>query len=65
MSVSVTIELKVEDIAEGIKKLNKKERETLSLLLSGEGREIKKRLKEIKSGKVKTLTREEILKDVL
>lgn len=65
MSVSVTIELKVEDIADGIKKLNKKDRETLLLLLSGEGREIKKRLREIKSGKVKTLTREEILKDVL
>lgn len=65
MSVNVTIELKVEDIADGIKKLNKEDRETLLLLLSGEGQEIKKRLKEIKSGKVKTLAREEILKDVL
>ena len=61
MSVGVTIELKVEDIASGIKKLDKNDREALLLLLSGEGREIKKRLKEIETGKVKTLTRKEIL----
>ena len=65
MSVGVMVELKVEDLADGIKKLNKKDREALLLLLSGEGREIKKRLKEIETGKVKTLTREEILPDVL
>jgi hypothetical protein len=65
MSVGVMVELKVEELASGIKKLNKKDRETLLLLLSGEGKEIKKRLKEIETGKVKTLTREEILKDVL
>jgi hypothetical protein len=65
MSVGVMVELKVEDIADGIKKLNKTDREALLLLLSGEGREIKKRLKEIETGKVKTLTREEILRDVL
>ena len=65
MSVGVMVELKVEELASGIKKLNKKDRETLLLLLSGEGKEVKKRLKEIETGKVKTLTREEILKDVL
>jgi len=65
MSVGVMVELKVEDIASGIKKLNKADREALLLLLSGEGGEIKKRLKEIKTGKVKALSREEILKDVL
>jgi len=65
MSVGVMVELKVEDIASGIKKLNKADREALLLLLSGEGREIKKRLKEIRTGKVGTLSREEILKDVL
>ncbi len=65
MSVGVMVELKVEDIAHGIKKLNKADKEALLLLLSGEGREIKKRLKEIEAGKVKTLTREEILPDVL
>lgn len=65
MSVGVMVELKVEELAAGIKKLNKADREALLLLLSGEGKEIKKRLKEIESGKVKTLTREEILRDVL
>jgi len=65
MSVGVMVELKVEDIADGIKKLSKTDRDALLLLLSGEGREIKKRLKEIKTGKVKPLPREEILNDVL
>jgi hypothetical protein len=65
MNVGVMVELKVEDLADGIKKLNKRDREALLLLLSGEGREIKKRLNEIETGKVKTLTREEILPDVL
>lgn len=65
MSVGVMVELKVEELAAGIKKLNKADREALLLLLSGEGKEIKKRLKEIESGKVKTLTREELLHDVL
>ncbi len=65
MSVGVMVEMNVEELAAGIKKLNKADREALLLLLSGEGKEIKKRLKEIETGKVKTLTREEILKDVL
>ena len=53
------VNLNVEDIANSIKKLKKEDKETLLLLLSGEGKEIKKRLHEIKSKKVKTLTREE------
>lgn len=65
MSVGVMVELKVEDIASGIKKLNKKDREALLLLLSGEGREVRRRLKEIRTGKVKALSREEILRDAL
>ncbi len=65
MSVGVMVELKVEDLADGIKRLNRADREALLLLLSGEGREIKKRLKEIETGKAKALTREEILRDVL
>ena len=65
MSVGVMVELEVEELASGIKKLSRKDREALLLLLSGEGKEIKKRLKEIETGKVKTLTREEILKDAL
>lgn len=65
MSVGVMVELKVEELAAGIKKLDKADREAPLLLLSGEGREIKRRLKEIETGKVKTLTREEMLRDVL
>jgi hypothetical protein len=65
MSVGVTVELKVEELANSIKKLNKTDKEVLLLLLSGEGREIAKRLKEIKSKKVKTLSREEVFRDVL
>lgn len=65
MSVGVMVELKVEDIVNSIKKLNRADKEMLLLLLSGEGREIAKRVKEIKSKKVKTLTREEILRNVL
>ena len=65
MSVGVMVELKVEDLADGIKRLNRADREALLLLLSGEGREIKKRLREIETGKAKALTREEILRDGL
>lgn len=65
MSIGVTVELKVEDIARTIKKLNKEDKEQLLLLLSKEGKEITKRFKEIKSKKVKALSRKEILKDVL
>ncbi len=62
MGVGIMVKLKVEDIANSIKKLKKKDTETLFLLLSGQGKEIKKRLHEIKSKKVKTLTREETFK---
>jgi len=65
MSVGVIVELKVEELADGIKRLNRADREALLLLLSGEGREIKKRLKEIETGMVKALTRDVILCDGL
>lgn len=64
MSVGVMIELKIEDIAATIKKMNRSDKDRLLLLLSGENKEIAKRLREIKSKKVKTLTREETFKDV-
>jgi hypothetical protein len=65
MSVGVTVELEVEELANSIKKLSKTDKEMLLLLLSGEGREIAKRLKEIKFKKVKTLSREEAFRDAL
>ncbi len=64
MPVGITIELKIRDLAETIKKLRKEEKEELLLLLSGEAREIVQRLRDIKVKKIKTLTRKEILKDV-
>lgn len=65
MSVGVMVELKVEDIASSIKKLKKADKEMLLLLLSGESKEIARRVKEIKSKKVKTISREETFRDVL
>lgn len=65
MGVGVMVEMKVEDIAKSIKKMRPADKEMLFLLLSGEGREIAKRVNEIKTEKVKMLTREELLKDVL
>ena len=65
MSVGVMVELNVEELANGIKKLNKADREALLLILSGEGKEIRKRLRDIETGKVKALTRNELLRDVL
>jgi hypothetical protein len=65
MSVGVMVELKVEDIANSIKKLKKADKEMLLLLLSGEDREIARRARDIKLRKVKPLTREETFRDVL
>ena len=65
MSIDVMVELKVQDIANSIRKMNKEDKEMLLLLLSGEHKEISKRLREIKSKKVKPLTREQVFKDVL
>jgi len=65
MGIGVNVELKVEDIAKTIKKMKREDREQLLLLLSIECKEITKRMREIKSRKVKPLSREELLKDVL
>jgi hypothetical protein len=65
MSVGVTVELTVEDIAHTIKKLKKEDKEMLLLILSGKDKEISKRYREIKSGKVRALSREEIFGNVL
>ncbi|MEW6713982.1 MAG: hypothetical protein AB1306_02670 [Nitrospirota bacterium] len=65
MGVGVMVDLKVEDIAASIKKMKKSDKEALFLILSGEGKEVARRLREVKSKKVKTLTREETFKDVL
>ena len=65
MGVAVMVELNVKDIAQTIMKLKKEDKEMLLLLLSRSDKEISKRYREVKSGKVKTLSREEAFKDVL
>ena len=65
MAIDVTVELSVEELAKSIARLKKNDKEMLLLLLSKKGKEIEKRVRDIKSKKVKTLTREEILKDAI
>ncbi len=54
------IKVSIETLAETIKKLNKKDLEVLSLLLSNEGKELLKRKKEIEDKSIKILSREEV-----
>lgn len=56
----ITVDMSIENIAESISRLSSEERETLLLLLSPEGKELKKRQEEIESGKVETLSHEEM-----
>ena len=65
MSVGLTVELSVKDIAKTIKRLSKEDKEELLLLLSEEGKELVKRHRDITQKKVKTLTRSEVLRDVI
>jgi hypothetical protein len=65
MGVGVMVELKVEELANTIRKLSKSDKEMLFLMLSGENREIVRRVKDVKSKKVKPLTREDAFRDVL
>jgi hypothetical protein len=65
MGIGINVSVSVEDIAHTIEKLKKKDKEMLLLLLSGKGKEISKRYHGIKSGKVTTLSREEIFQDAL
>lgn len=65
MSIGVTVEMTVQDLAKTIRRLNRKDKEELLLLLSEEGKEIANRVKEIRQKKVASLTRTEIMKDLL
>ena len=56
----VCIHIPVENIAGMIKSMDKQELETLCLLLSNQGRELRKRKDEIDSGKVRMLSRDEV-----
>ena len=54
------IKVSIETLAETIKKLNKKDLEVLTLLLSNEGKELLKRKQEIEEKSIKILSREEV-----
>ncbi|MDY6861735.1 MAG: hypothetical protein SV062_01970 [Thermodesulfobacteriota bacterium] len=56
----ITFNIKVEDLAEVIAGMEKKDLETLLLLLTDEGKELLKRKQDIESDEVKTLSREEV-----
>ena len=56
----MTLNIKVEDIAKLIACMEKRELETLSVLLTGDGKELLERKKDIESKEVKTFSREEI-----
>ena len=56
----MTFNVRVEDIAKLIAGMERKELETLSVLLTDEGKELLERKQDIESRKVKTLSREEI-----
>lgn len=56
----MTVNIKVEDIAKLIGCMEKRELETLSILLTDEGKELLERKKDIESKEIKTLSRKEI-----
>lgn len=64
-TIALTVNLSVEDIARSIIKLKKRDKEHLLMLLAKRDKELLKRINEIKTHKVRTLSREEVLKDVL
>ena len=55
-----TVTVSVATIAEKIKKFNKKDLETLSLLLTDQRKELLRRKKDLIKKKVKTLSRNEV-----
>jgi len=59
----VTVNIKVEDIAKIIGCMEKRELETLSILLTDEGKELLQRKKDIECKEVKTLSRKQIFDD--
>ena len=65
MGVSVLVELEVKEIAQTIMKLKKEDKEMLLLFLSRGDKELSKRYRDIKSGRVQPLSREEAFDDVL
>ena len=54
------VNISISVLAKIIKKLNRKEKDELSILLSKDGEELLKRKKELENGKAKFLSEEEV-----
>lgn len=56
----ITVDISVEELAKIINNMSKDDLETLSVILTREDKELLKRKKDIESGKVKTVSRDEV-----
>ncbi|MCJ7782957.1 MAG: hypothetical protein MUP41_03440 [Desulfobacterales bacterium] len=56
----IILDIKLEDLAKVIASMEKRDLETLLILLTDEGKELLKRKQDIESKEVKTLSREEV-----
>ena len=56
----ITVDISVEELAKIINNMSKDDLETLSIILTREDKELLKRKKDIESGKVKTVSRDEV-----
>jgi hypothetical protein len=56
----IILDIKLEDLAKVIASMEKRDLETLLILLTDEGKKLLKRKQDIESKEVKTLSREEV-----
>ena len=56
----MTINIKIEEIAKAIACMEKRDLETLSIILSDEGKELLERKQDIETKRVNTLSKEEV-----
>ena len=56
----IILDIKLEDLAKVIASMEKRDLETLLILVTDEGKELLKRKQDIESKEVKTLSREEV-----
>jgi len=56
----ITVDISVEELAKIIMNAKKDDLETLSLLLMDEGKELLERKQDIESGRIKTLSKQEV-----
>ena len=56
----ITLDITLDDLAKVIARMEKRDLETLLILVTDEGKELLKRKQDIESKEVKTLSREEV-----